>query len=167
MRRIYSQVLVNRLIPPILMSLLVLAGLGGCGQKTATMTGKVTLDNQPLPNATVTVYGGANQSVVAGDRTREDGSYTIPNAPVGAVKVTVKTTRPASDESSSHPDMKPKDKQVNLPNLPGQRSAANKEVPFVAVPPKYHRIETSGLTTEVKPGDNTFNIPLKSGAARE
>src|SRR5262245_54211305 len=128
MRGIYSQVLINRLVPPILLSLLVLAGLGGCGQKTATMTGKVTLDSQPLPNATVTVYGGANQSVVAGDRTKEDGSYTIPNAPVGAVKVTVKTIPPTSDERSSRPDMKPKDKEVNLPKLPGERSAANKEV---------------------------------------
>ncbi len=140
------------------MVLLLALGASGCGRKTATVTGKVMLDNQPVPNATVTFYGGPNESVVAGARTKEDGSYTVANAPVGKVKITVKTVAPPQEGPGTGPSDVNKDrKEIRLTSA----GTGLKEWTYVPLDPRYADLATSGLGTEVEKGSNTYDIPLK------
>ena len=58
----------------------------GCGEKTGKVSGKVTLNGQPLKGGTVTFEG--SKGGVSG-MVSSEGTYSIPNAPVGAVKISL------------------------------------------------------------------------------
>lgn len=117
------------------MTLLVIAfaGCGGSNQDVAPVHGRVTLDGQPLPYASV-VFESAGKSP-SGGYTDQDGNYQlifkrgVNGAPVGVNHVTIlediqRTRRP-------------------------QR-----------VPARYN--QNSDLEREVKSGDNNFDFDLTS-----
>lgn len=122
--------------------LLALASLGGCGgpehPDVGRVSGVVTLDGQPLPEATIMFQptnGRASQAT-----TDAGGKYTliyldgVSGAKLGSHKVIIRTEIPGED---------------------GQPPIAKEKLPK-----KYHS-ETE-LTAEVKPGSNTFDFPLTS-----
>jgi hypothetical protein len=136
----------------------------GCGSK-GTVSGKVTVNDQPVRRGTVTFIASAStwaSAVPIG----EDGSYTIVNAPSGPVKITVASAEPNPRLGGKFKDRKgPAQEEGNTEDMPP--SVRNRFNPGAAgpagpsVPKKYNDRETSGLTYEVKPGKQEHDIQLK------
>ena len=122
----------------------MLACLAGCGKpehpEVGRVSGVVTLDGQPLPEATVMFQPTNGRASIA--TTDSAGKYSliyldgVPGAKLGEHKVIIRTEIPGED---------------------GQPPIAKEKLPK-----KYH--EQTELTAEVKPGSNTFDFPLTSQA---
>lgn len=130
---------------------LIIAGCGG--SSVGTVSGTVSYKKQLLKGGNVSIIpkaGEPRSSSIA-----EDGSYKISKVPIGPAKITVETKslRPVSQKSLPGPYARaPKDV---LPQ--GVQGDAKR---YVAIPDKYADPEGSGLSLEVKRGDQTHNIDL-------
>jgi hypothetical protein len=125
-----------------------LFSLGCGGPFSGSVSGKVTYNGKPLPGGYVTF-------VHADGRTKQvqiqtDGSYSIPDAPGGDVKVAVKTVPPI-------PAM-----PRNPFSQPGEKSEPIYPAgPYVPIPVKYADEKNSGLSTKINRGGNTYDIDLQ------
>ncbi len=132
----------------ILLSAAMLFSIGcGGGEEpnAATVSGVVTLNDQPVTSGMVNfVTGDGSDSFPA--TIGEDGKYTVNQSaskagiPPGSYKITV-----AADSSGDV-----------APSTEDDKGAKATEG---AIPSKYSSVGTSGLTAEVKAGDN--DVPLK------
>jgi hypothetical protein len=131
----------------LLLSPLVL----GCGAPTASVSGTVIFKGDPLPSGTVLFHGSDGRiehALIA-----EDGTYEIASAPLGEVRITVRShaAAPAKMPFSGKPPA-------------GETTQGNPEKrdgKFVAIPPRYLDQEKSGLTYAVSPGLHTHDIELQ------
>ena len=139
-------------------------GGGSDGPDTHPVTGLVTLDGEPVADATVTFSGGTPQTTSFG-KSDADGRYTLKTASmqngtvIGTHRVTVtKTERPdaASDPANNSPGFDetydPAAASNNQP-LPEDKSL---------IPEKYAARATSELTAEIVEGENTVDLALTS-----
>jgi hypothetical protein len=121
-----------------LAALLVLVG---CGEKTTTVSGTVTLDGKPLPEGAISFFPKDGQAPTAGS-TIKDGQYSAKLSPC-PMKVTI-----------SAPKVVGTKKIYDTPDSPVM--PITKE----ALPAKYN--EESTLELEVKPGPNRKDFELTS-----
>ncbi len=131
------------------LSALVLAS--GCGKSTGKVSGKVTLNGQPLKGGGTVTFEGSKGGV-SGTITSE-GTYTIVSAPEGAVKITLASGMGAGDMGGAETDpskMRP----------PRKMAPAARAFGLGNIPEKYKKPETSGLTYTVTSGEQTFDIAL-------
>lgn len=119
-----------------------LCGLWGCGSggPTGKVSGKVTVGEQPLTEADVILCRGSDGAAIAKASVGPSGEFTFAQqVPVGSYLVQIESAvqeeAPVAGETKAPP--KPK------------------------FPAKYQNSRTSGLTAEVKTGDNTFTFELK------
>jgi hypothetical protein len=122
--------------------LTILVCLAGCGKpehpEVGRVSGVVTLDGQPLSEATVMFQPTNGRASIA--TTDSAGKYSllyldgVPGAKLGSHSVIIRTEIPGED---------------------GQPPIAKEKLPK-----KYH--EATELTAEVKPGTNTFDFALQS-----
>lgn len=133
-----------------------LSWIAGCGpgesrlaESGATLTGTITYKDAPIEFAMVIVQGENN--VATTGKVGDDGKYRVENVPVGPVKVAVNTQAAQGDFMS-------KSKQQNSAALDPNASKNISGPKFVDVPSKYFMVETSGLTTTINKGENTFDI---------
>jgi hypothetical protein len=135
---------------------LLLLPLAGCGKGTGFVTGKVTYRDKPVPSGAVTFHG-ANGRTDSGSLDAE-GNYTIPQAPVGPVKVTVVTGLPPGPAPVIR---RPGGEKP--PQHPGEKAGGTGPAPrkHVVLPKKYEDPQQSGLTFTVTSGAQTINIPLQ------
>jgi hypothetical protein len=134
----------RRLLCCFVLSLLF-ATASGCGQKTGTVSGKVTYQGKALPGGNVNFLSESSGAVFKTSKIESDGSYSVSGIPVGPAKITVQgvSTR-------------------RMATLPGQGGeASNSDPKEVIVPPQYGNAEQSGLKYDVKPGSQTHPIDLK------
>src|SRR5438874_12985055 len=124
--------------PFIIVMLVWLAGCGGPEHpEVGRVSGVITLDGQPLPEATVMFQPTNGRASIA--TTDSAGKYSltyldgVPGALLGAHKVIIRTEIPGED---------------------GQPPIANEKLPK-----KYH--EQTELTAEVKRGSNKYDFELK------
>ncbi len=111
-------------------------GCGGDSQSSdpvGALKGRVTFQGKPVGRAEMTFHitstnKGMRVSTVS---TNEDGTYSIPNVPIGTAKVTI-------DNATSE----------GLPS-------------FFPLPPKYKRPQTSGLTVTIESKDQVKDFELK------
>jgi hypothetical protein len=125
-------------------AILLAAGCGG-----PTVRGKVTLNGAPAKVVTVTFLGAANQQKTA--TTDNNGEFRLDKPPVGSVQVTVKSLATSLPMPAARPPVgKGADKlpPINAPET-------------VEVPSKYSNPATSGLTTTLGKGRNTYDIKLE------
>lgn len=128
----------------LVLSLVVLAA-GGCGGKTASVSGKVIYKGKPLPGGFVNFMSEGEKSTVKTSQIKEDGSYSVSGLPVGSAKISVQGLAAR-----------------RLASLPGQGDKNDTpQQKEVAVPPKYGNTETSGLKYEVKSGSQSYDIKLE------
>src|SRR5436190_5332434 len=112
----------------------------------ATLEGTVTYGGETVPMAQIDVLSEKGQAIGQ----IEDGRYKVENAPLGEVKIGVNTEAMRS-------------------NMIGQQMARAKGVAsgpapkFISLPSKYSDADTSGVTTTIKNGKNTFDIVLARG----
>jgi hypothetical protein len=130
--------------------LLALAALAGCSDdrmKTGYVTGKLTYKGKPVPNGTVTFVPEARGVPSASGEIQPDGTYRLTTykphdgAVIGAHKIMIVAVQDTGGR------------------LPEERAAT----PPLVVPEKYMRTATSGLSADVKEGENTFDFELKDG----
>ncbi len=149
------------------------AGLAGCGGQptlnTEYVEGVVTLDGQPVPEATVTFEPVTDgQGASATGMTNQQGVYkltatvtgelaavheggTLPGEyHVGVVKTIVET--PMSEEEAE---------QAGVPYVPTNEYASAPKTTFV-VPQKYNNPRESGIQVTVESGRNTIPLELTS-----
>jgi hypothetical protein len=137
---------------------LALAALAGCGKGRATVNGKVTLNGKPLTTGTVSFIGGPSDT--GSGHINADGTYAVPDAPLGDCKVTVQTPR-AMGGVQGMP--KPPAGMKGMPKemLPPGAEEGSKAVRVVPAPEKYGSPDTTPVTYTVKKGTQTFDIDLK------
>lgn len=131
----------NKLASPTraarILLLLLLALMPGCGgQHLPTLMGKVLLDGKPVADAAI-VFAPV-QGPVAYALADQEGNYEVQvgskkGLPQGPYRIAVNVLGINQQEESST---------------------------AVIVPEKYGDLETSGLTFDVQPGKNTFEIHL-------
>lgn len=133
--------------------LLISLSILGCGPDHGinfggNVTGNITLDGKPVGGGEVIIADADGKHSMSG-RIRNDGSYTILDPPLGACKLAVVTS--------------------GLKHVPPKREGivvdytdrATGEWPiYVRIPAKYEKTESSGLTVDVKRGQQTHDIPL-------
>jgi hypothetical protein len=132
-----------RLTVSVLAAVVVLAGCGKSGPKTAVVRGTVTYKGKPVPNGSVLFVpdGGPTATGEIGP----DGSYTLTTfkkgdgAVLGPHKVIISATQDMGDR------------------LPEDRSP----MPPPIVPEKYSSYGTTDLKVEVKDEENVINFDLK------
>lgn len=118
----------------------------GCGakEKLGRIHGKVSFQGQPVSEGLV-LFSSAEKGVNMNSQLGADGVYEVIMAkgaglPLGTYKVCV-SPPPAFVPIGEPAPKKPKE----YPNIPA----------------KYRNFNTSGLTVEVKDGDNPFDIDMK------
>jgi hypothetical protein len=136
---------------------LVLTGCGGGRPGTAEVTGTVTYKGKPVTAGTVH-FLAADDSQSASAELSPEGTYAMPAAPVGPVKVAVQTAafryrpvvaagaRPPVGGPASVPQYRPVDHHVGTV--------------YVPIPTRYEAPSTSGLTFTVQKGTQTLDIAL-------
>src|SRR5262245_22036371 len=135
---------------------LFVTALPGCGagKRTAHVTGKVTYKDRLVTSGAVTFHGEDGR--LDSGQIDHEGNYTVAQAPVGAVKVTVVTARarqapqpgrrlPGGGKSGEHPGTPPEATTTGKP---------------IVLPKKYQDPEQSGLTYTVAPGKQTIDLRL-------
>ena len=145
--------------------------LSGCGKNTATVTGTVKYQGEPLPSGTILFYGSDGQPVVGGI---EDGKYKVDDAPVGKVRIAIQVQDIAASPigggrggpggpggaGGAAPGA---DAMANGP--PGQDEHMKKPMPgsgrkVVQIPKEYQSPDTSNKEATLKKGKNTVNVAL-------
>jgi hypothetical protein len=114
------------------------------------VTGTVTHKGKPLPGGIVTFVhpdGRIGQAQI-----NEDGSYHVPNAPGGKVRVTVKTVPPIPGFPSI---LAPKGMKFD-----SSSQAIYPAGKYVKIAAKYGDPETSGFELDVKRSNQPFNLDL-------
>jgi hypothetical protein len=122
-----------------------LACVPGCGQAKGTLTGKATLkkDGTPLTEGTtITIWTSDNRSVQG--LVGKDGLYSVPDVPVGDVKITL---TPASDLI------------LNPGKQPGDKGETKKKP--ITIPLKYTKQAETPLHTTIQKGENTYPIEVE------
>lgn len=120
----------------------------GCGGRfEAKLNGKVTLDGEPLPTGNVTFRPTEVGGSAAYARIDESGYYAVQTGrdyglPAGTYNVTVMAREKPAVQYGKDGAPPPSGKQIT--------------------PDWYHSANTSGLTVDVKPGSNRYDIELTS-----
>jgi hypothetical protein len=127
---------------------LAMAAASGCGPSKASVTGTVTYSGQPLPSGTITFASEAGAKPVKASPIT-DGKYTITDFIAGPAKVTVLTTPPPSGGGKPPP---------GAPAIAVPTTAAPGK--YVPIPAKYNNPQQSGLSYDVKGGEQTKNFDL-------
>lgn len=140
-------------------SLLCLSGCGG--KKVATVSGKVTFNGKSLTAGNIAFVG---KTGIGHGTIKQDGSYVVPNVPVGEVTITIETPPPRRGGMAGMMDA-PK-APSGVPAMPKEMIPADYQekqssVPVVPAPEKYSKVETSPLKYTVKSGKQEYKIDLQ------
>jgi hypothetical protein len=126
----------------------------GCGAQPASVSGTVRFNGQTLPSGTVLFHGDGGR--VEHGLIGEDGRFTIADAPLGLVRITV---RSHSEQPAGMPTRGDK-----APPAPAELATPVKDQRdsrYVRIPTRYLDPEKSGLTYTVRAGSQTHVIELR------
>jgi hypothetical protein len=130
-----------------LLAIVLISAVVGCSGSAASVSGKVTLDGQPLTTGYVSFHPDGTGGAPANGQIDAQGRYSLSTgseaglAPGAYTAVVVATKDPPQ----------PYDKT----------GAENPPIPIT--PGKYGKVETSDLKVQVKPGKNDVPLALESG----
>ena len=135
------------------LALAVAMGVVGCGAGKGTISGKVTYKGTALKGGRVG-FLASNQQNFVGD-IGEDGTYIVSNVPSGPAKVSVQTSYMRDTARTA--------KHYKVPEgaPPGLGGGPDLSKRYVPIPENYEEPDKSGLTWDVKRGDQTHDIDLK------
>jgi len=141
-----------------LFTLLFLSGCGGGAGPRAKVKGKVTFNNKPVTAGTISFFGPDKRSGSA--QIKDDGSYEIPDAPVGEVIITVE----APDRSKMMGRVDQPQRPPGVGGMPADmdpgKSGSLSPDKIVPVPTKYNSEKTSPLTYTVTNQDQEYDVKL-------
>jgi hypothetical protein len=130
----------------------------GCAAGSGTLSGKVTFKGKTVASGNVLVVGA--DGIARSSKIETDGSYTVPDVPVGEAKISVNSPNPVPDPVV-----------VAAANTGAKRGGRSQQNPITSTPtsdPKlwfplpeqYADPQTSGLTAKVQKGQTVHNIDL-------
>jgi hypothetical protein len=127
---------------------LVLFALGttGCG-RSGKVSGTVKYNGKLLTSGFVVLVDEANRPVPPA-YIQTDGTYLVPTAPVGSMKILINTPPPQPPEIPEKESPEYKEYEAKL-------------AAYVSIPTRYQDLEKSGKTFKVKSGDNVCDIELE------
>jgi hypothetical protein len=129
---------------------LLLACAAGCGvDHGASVSGTVTLDEQPLTSGAVTFHPASNTGAAAYGQIDSTGRYTLSTGSEQSLAPGQYVATVVATEAAAPP---PADNKT----LP--------QTPKLLTPPRYGNAATSDLKFEVVAGSNTIPLELKSGS---
>jgi len=134
-------------------SLFIVVLAAGCGSNTATVEGKVYLQDTIVQAGRVVFQQG---SVMQSAEIQPDGKYIVAGVPVGEVKIGVigPPKGPATDAKTAAMMKAQKGK------IAGDKTVEEVAVKKLAIPIQYNDPEKSGVSTSVKAGKNEYDIKL-------
>jgi hypothetical protein len=144
-----------------LLNLLLLSGCGLGAGAHARVKGKVTLDGKTVPTGTISFFGPDKR--VASTQIQSDGSYDIPDAPVGENTITVETPDPSKMMGPMGPvgqGTRPPGVGMPADKDPGKGGLITSPDKIVPVPPIYHKAETSPIKYTVQKTDQEYDVKL-------
>ena len=130
----------------VLGTVLVVSVLG-CGPRSASVSGVVTLDGVPLTTGEVHFFPAAGDGQTAAANIGEDGRYKIAEASPVKMKVVLHSSRVIS-------------KRVRYEGVP---DSPIDEVREEVLPLRYSDMNQTELTASLVAGENIVNFELKSG----
>jgi len=133
-------------------ALIALAGI--TGGRSATVTGRVTLQGRPVICGSIILVGPDGRS--AAGRIEPDGTFTVANAPTG--EVTVAVTSP--DPLVQHYAAQIKTSRERVPVTQWAAMPVDRRQWFV-LPKKYEDARTSDVKLTVKGGRNEYDVTLQ------
>jgi hypothetical protein len=146
----------SRAIGPLLGGLVIaVTGCGGSG--TAEVSGTVQYQGKPVRSGTVMIFDAAGSPHLAD--IGPDGTYAVSGVPVGAVQLSVQSPDPARADLPPLLAQKGKKARPNPIDSP-PRSPVNRDGWF-PLPAVYSTPASSGLSTILQPGSNSFDLDLK------
>src|SRR5262245_59045431 len=95
----------TRLRIVLLAAALALPGLSGCGARTATVSGEVTYDGQPVGDGSITLTPEDGKGPVVGGPIK-DGKYTLTKVPPGPKVVKIEAYKKVNFAGSSEEMMR-------------------------------------------------------------
>jgi hypothetical protein len=161
-----------RSLAPRLGLLLVVLVPAGCGPRTGTVTGRVTYKGNPVPAGWVLFQPADPAQNAISAELDADGNYSV-TLPAGEVTVSIDNRewepRAAGPAIPSLPAGLPLSPEAaakaGVPKGPAPRAAegeggGRRSGKYVAIPPKYYDLATSGLKFKVQGGDQAQNLEL-------
>jgi hypothetical protein len=135
------------------LGLLVVAG---CGPAKTEVSGTVRYQGKPLTSGDVLVVdadGMPHTSPISAE-----GAYTARDVPVGPVRFAVLLVGNERRNTSKLPKREPGKRRakIDVSKLDDKGTAAKPQLP-----PRYAAVGTSGLSTTLQPGPNTFDLDLE------
>jgi hypothetical protein len=112
----------------------------GCGAGTGDVTGTVSYQGKPVASGTVLIVGA--DSLPYYGSIQEDGTYTVPNVPLGLGKIAISCPQRVSAKGAE---------------FAKRRSDPKKWFPL---PEKYRDFAASGLTVNVAAGETMQDLEL-------
>jgi hypothetical protein len=151
----------------LVLATLVFLGASGCAPPTGSISGTINYKGKSLPYGRVT-FVCADGTVVSG-KIDSDGTYLIPQAPAGPARVAVRCLEEAmpvlvSVDPSGLPGGKGMDASVHAPRGPMMIQSTEKPTSRpkpMRIPDHFQQAEKSGLTYEIRKGDQTYDIKLE------
>jgi hypothetical protein len=148
----------TRLLQGAFLAALAVIFAAGCGKPTGIVSGKVYYRDKLVKSGTVTFVTLDGKTGGRSD-IAEDGSYSIPDLPLGDVRIVVET-------KSMKPNAMQARARANLPkNAPPEGAeylgGGSSEDRYVQIPDKYSEVGTSGLMYTVLGGPQVFKIELQ------
>jgi len=140
----------------------ITAGLVGCGAPAtkAVVRGTVSIAGKALPGGLIGFHSTTDPTRWSAGRIDGDGSYLVPDAPVGPCKVTVDTAM----LRGRRPPPPPSGPTVTGPTpggLPGGSGLPPVTTKFVAIDSRFSDSASTPLTVEVAPGENSFAFTVE------
>jgi hypothetical protein len=146
----------------LVIGVLFYVGWAGIGSDTAEVSGCVTFEGKPVGFGTITMI--AEKGSGLGTASIKDGTYAMPRAPVGPVRISITGSKIPFEQ---RPRAETKGEYMKRRGELADKAAARGE-PVPDDPPdpndlpgKYSNDQVSGLTFEVRPGKNTYSPDLK------
>ena len=151
----------------IRISALVLAALAtlvsGCGSsgdlglnKGGQISGQVTIDGKPVTAGTVIIFSANDQHSSSGP-INEYGKYTVKEPPLGNCTISVRTSNMrGSVRGKAGPQGTAGSGSAGMVLPPPEERGLT----YVPTPERYEDQKTSGLTVEIKSGNQEHDIPL-------
>jgi hypothetical protein len=142
--------------------------LQGCGPGRGEVHGQVTYQGKAVSRGSVVMVGDDRKPIVG--RIEADGKYSIQGVPAGIVRIAVLSPNPGEVSNSIRRSPQNMKGPANFKSKFGSQIAQSDELEtggkgarskWFRLPQQYEDPDTSGITTEIRRGDNAFNIELR------
>jgi hypothetical protein len=142
----------------ILLPTVAFLGCSGNTQAPAKISGNITIDGKPIKAGTLQFH--TKEGVAYDGKIMADGTYSASDLPEGEMVVTV-ITEHLNPARKGPPPSKDRERRMSHMQQPEGPAAAQAEEPYIKVPDKYSKPNTSPLSVKLKGGRQVQDLELE------